>query len=218
MLRPASLLPAQIRSTDNLAKGGWTDPKPDGPGAWYRKVCTDAAGQSTGTTIWIPDRVVDPRALAEQAADRVPMPLPDAHLNPPEDREQVVNLQTWLWVDSAQWHPLTAAASAGAVTVTATATPQSVTWAMGNGDTVTCQGPGTAYDYGRPSSQQSTNCGYTYRHSSASQPAGAFTVRATVDWNVTWTASGIAGGGNLGSATRTNSLTVRVAEIQAVNR
>ena len=158
------------------------------------------------------------RGLAQQASDRAPIPLPDVHLNPPESGEQVVNLTTWMWIDRSVWQPVSATASAGGVTVTATAAPESVRWAMGNGDVVTCAGPGTPYDPNRPSSEQQSDCSYVYRHSSASAPDGAFTATATITWHVTWTAAGVAGGGDLGTASRTTTFAVRVAEIQAVNR
>jgi hypothetical protein len=203
---------------DTMANNGSGPPKGQEPGAWYRKVCIDANGQSSATVVWVRDRSVDPAELAEQASDRAPIPLPDVHLNPPESGEQIVNLATWMWVEPSQWQPVSATASAGGVTVTAVATPQSVRWDMGNGDAVTCTGAGTPYDANRPSSEQQTDCSYVYRRSSASAPNGAFTAKATSTWHVTWTAAGAAGGGDLGNVSRTTTFNVRVAEIEAVNR
>ena len=168
--------------------------------------------------VWLPTRAVDLRALAQQASDRAPIPFPDVHLNPPEGGEQVVNVTTWLWIDQSVWQPVSATASAGGVTVRATAAPESVRWAMGNGDTVNCAGPGTAYDPDRPASEQHPDCSYVYRRSSASAPGGAFTASATITWHVTWTAAGVAGGGDLGTSARTTTFAVRVAEIEAVNQ
>jgi hypothetical protein len=203
---------------DSMANNGSGPPRGQEPGAWYRKVCTDSNGQSSATVVWLRDRSVDPAVLAEQASDRAPIPLPDVHLNPPETGEQVVNLATWMWVDPSQWQPVAATANAGGVSVTAVATPESVRWDMGNGDTVTCTGPGTPYDTNRPSSEQHTDCSYTYRRSSASAPNGAFRAKATSTWHVTWTAAGAAGGGDLGYVSRTTNFIVRVAEIEAVNQ
>lgn len=193
-------------------------PAPSTDGAWYRKICDSGNGQTNATVVWLTNPPVDPLALAQEALQRTPIPPPAVHLNPPEGRDQVVNLPTWLWIDAAQWQPVSANASAGNVTVTATASPQSVQWDMGNGDVVTCQGPGTPYDTTKSSSQQSTDCSYTYRKSSASSPGGAFVARVTVTWDVTWSAVGIAGGGNLGAADQSTSFPIRVAEIQAVNQ
>ncbi|MEY2474012.1 MAG: hypothetical protein QOK28_3341 [Actinomycetota bacterium] len=203
---------------DTIASNGSGPPRGKEPGAWYRKVCTDANGQSSATILWVTDRTVSPAQLAEQASDRAHIPLPDVHLNPPESGEQVVNLETWMWIDPSAWQPVAATASAGGITVTASAAPQSVRWAMGNGDVVTCVGPGTPYDSSRPSSEQHTDCSYTYRRSSASAPNGAFTATATATWHVTWTAAGAAGGGDLGNVSRTTTFIVRVSEIEAVNR
>ncbi len=209
---------AGIQAAEGLAQGEYGPQPGTGPGTWYRKICYDASGQSTATIVWLPAPAVDPAVLAQQASDRTLIPVPEVHLNPPESGEQVVNLTSWMWIDHSIWQPVSATASAGGVTVTATAEPESVSWAMGNADTVNCAGPGTEYDPNRPSSEQHSDCTYVYRHSSASAPGGAFTASATITWHVTWTAAGIAGGGDLGTATRTTAFAVRVAEIEAVNR
>jgi hypothetical protein len=207
-----------VATADAMAKSGWGPPAGTAPGTWYRKVCTDTNGQSSATVVWLATSAVDPAALAQQASDRAPIPVPDVRLNPPESGEQVVNLTTWMWIDQSVWQPVSATASAGGVTVTAAAAPESVRWVMGNGDIVTCAGPGTPYDPSRPSNEQHTDCSYVYRRSSASAPGGAFTATATVTWHVTWAAAGAAGGGDLGTASRTTTFSIRVAEIQAVNR
>ena len=166
--------------------------------------------------MWIPPRRTDPRALAEEATDRADIPLPELRLSPPVDVPQVVNLPTWLAIDPAQWRPVTSSATAGGVTATATAVPQSVTWSMGNGDRVTCAGPGTLYD---PAGGETAapGCTYTFRRSSARAPGGRFLLEATVTWRVSWAASGAPGGGSLGTVTRTTSVPIQVAEIQALN-
>lgn len=207
-----------IATAEMMVASGWVPAPPPGPGTWYRKICDNANGQSTATVVWLRARPVDTADLARQASDRTLIPLPDVHLNPPEGGEQVVNLSTWLWIDQAIWQPVSAEANAGGVTVTATAVPESVSWAMGNGDTVNCSGPGTAYDSHRPSSEQHTDCSYVYRRSSASAPGGAFTATATITWHVTWTAVGAPGGGDLGTVARATTFPVRVSEIQAVNQ
>ena len=88
---------------------------------------------------------------------------------------------------------------------------------MGNGDVVSCAGPGTPYDPAVGADDQQSDCTYTYRRSSAGQPGGAFTMRVTTTWAVSWTVAGAPGGGSLGTAQRTTTSAVRVAEIQAVN-
>jgi hypothetical protein len=92
---------------------------------------------------------------------------------------------------------------------------------MGDGESVTCDGPGVPYDRSKPDADQPDPCRFTYRHSSAGQPGGTFTVTATVSWHATWTATGVAEGqptaGDLGVVTRTSSIQVRVAEAEATN-
>ena len=203
---------------EKFAAKGWGTAKGDGPGSWYRKVCTNTAGQESATVVWVPPRRADPRALAEDASDRAPIPLPGIRLSPHEGTEQVVGIETWLWIDPAQWQPVSSSASAGAVTATATAVPESVTWSMGNGDTVTCSGPGTPYEPAAAAAGQKPACSYTFRQSSARAPEGEYRLHATVTWRVTWSASGAPGGGALGTVTRTSAVAIRVAEIQAVNQ
>ena len=173
--------------------------------------------------MWLaqPPPAVNPAVLAQQALDYNRLPLPGVDMSPPAKSDQLVNLETWLWVDPAAFQPVSASAAAGGVAVTTTASPERVTWDMGNGDRVTCAGPGTPYDPSKPASAQQTSCSYTYRQSSAGQPGGAFPVTATVSWQVTWTATGVAAGqpaaGNLGVVTRSSTANVRVAEAEATN-
>lgn len=201
----------EIAIAEDMAKHGIGPAPGDGPGTWYRRICPDGKA----VIVWAPQGV-DPIALAQEALSEASIPLPGIHLNPPESQEQVVNFETWLWVDD--WNPVTATASAGGITVTVTATPERVDWSMGDGNSVSCAGPGTAYDTTRPPDEQRTDCSYTYQRGSASEPNETFVVQATSAWHVTWTATGVVGaGGDLGTITRTNTIPVRVAEIQAVN-
>jgi len=211
------LSPEEQQTSDRMSQEGLWWPKGNGPGSWYRKICFDASGRSSGTIVWVP-RQVDPQQLAEQARDEVPTPSPALHMNPPADKGEVTNVETWLWIDPSQWQPVTASASAGNVTVTTTATPDHVVWDMGNGDTVTCNGPGAPYDTSRPAADQSTDCGYTYRRSSARESDGRYHVTATVYYQVAWTATGVAAGGALAPITRSSTVAIRVAEIQALNQ
>jgi hypothetical protein len=137
-----------------------------------------------------------------------------------------VNLAEWLWIDPSLWHPITTSATAcnagGCTTSSATATPEDVTWDTGDGGSVTCAGPGTAYDLGEAASVQSTSCSHTYEESSAGQPSSdgnpndaAFTVRAVVTWGVTWSGAGGAGGA-LPSITTQSSTTLRVEQIESI--
>ena len=217
-----ALTPEESTMADNMAADGLGPAKGSGAGIWYRKMCTDPNGMRWAIVVWAPAAApVNPTALAQQALGYTPMPLPGMGMNPPANREQLVNLTTFLWIDQAQWRPVSASASAGGVTVVATAVPDRVVWDMGNGESVTCNGPGVPYDPSKSDDDQPDPCRYLYRRSSAGQPKNTFTVTATVSWRVTWTASGVAAGqpaaGSLGVVTRSSSVPVRVAEAEATN-
>ena len=96
------------------------------------------------------------------------------------------------------------------------ATPVSAAWAMGDGTTVTCKGPGTAYAAGDNPSAASPTCGYTYEPSSAGQPGGAYQVTVTITWDITWAGAGGAGG-VLAPLQTVAAAEFRVAESQALN-
>lgn len=193
-------------------------------GGWYWKYCGDqpdvkVVGTSNGA-VWFPaggGAPVDARALASEALERTPLPAPGIRMSPQPPVPLLVGLPTYLWVDPAGWGARTASATAGGITSTVTAMPDLVVWDMGEGDVVECRGPGrppgpSAVDPGGAGA-----CTFTYPFSSARSGDGNFTVTATVRWQATWTASGAAGGGSLGTVERSATTTVRVAEIQALN-
>lgn len=151
--------------------------------------------------------------LAQFAAADLRLPAPTIGMSP--DGDHVTQLPSWLWIDRGQWSARDRTATAGPVSATVTATPVRVDWDMGNGDTVTCDGPGRVYERrfaGRP---EATDCRYTYRHSSATRAGAPFTVVATVVWDVSWTGSDGAGGA-LGELTSTATRPVVVGEVQAL--
>ena len=145
------------------------------------------------------------------------LPVPTVGLSPAPPIPQLVNLPVFLWIDPAQWVPVTASATSGGVTSTVTATPRRVVWDMGNGESVPCDGPGAAYVPGVPDDQQPSKCRYTYRRSSAGAPNGTFTVTTTLEWDVSWVAIGAPGGGPLDPASQSTTTTVEVVEVQALN-
>lgn len=160
---------------------------------------------------------VDPGVLATQALERAPLPEPQISMAPSPDIPQLVNFATYLWLPVEQWQPESVSATAGGVTSTVTATPVRVIWDMGQGDTVTCDGPGLSYRPELSDEAQPSDCHYSYPASSAGQPGQAFTVTATVEWETTWSVSGAPGGGSLGTLRRSSSTSVQVAELQSLN-
>jgi hypothetical protein len=173
---------------------------------------------------------IDPLALAEQAEREIRLPEPPIELSPPVSpgHWQYVHVPTWAWLGQGGWASPSASAAAGGVAVTATATPVSLELRYMDGattHTVVCSGPGTPYsptlasaeDPAAPIRAASPSCGWTYQNSSASAPGEQEPVRATLTYRVTWTATGAAGGGNLGVlVSPATALGVRVAEVQAV--
>lgn len=185
------------------------------------QIVRDCADADTGEYVSIDVIIVtpplgpdaEPGELAAMARSRLPLPLPEARMNP--DGEQTVNLPTWLWVDN--WETQTRSATAGAVTSTVVATPVEQRWTFGSpGERVVCREAGAPYDTSRPASEQSTSCSYTFRHSSAGQPGDAYRVTVTLVWHVTWT-SNIGTSGDLGLVSRTRTIPTSVAEHQALN-
>ncbi|SFK89050.1 hypothetical protein SAMN05421835_1424 [Amycolatopsis sacchari] len=146
------------------------------------------------------------------ARRQLKLPSPAISANPAGD--QLVNLPTWMWLSSG-WGPVSTTASVPGVSVTATATPGFVTWSMGDGSTVVCNGAGTPYSVGTDPAAPSPDCGHVYHRSSAAQPGQAFGVTATVHWTVTW--SGAGQGGTFPEMTTTSTESFRVAESQALN-
>lgn len=197
-------------------------PSDDEDGAWYVWQCTgegftDAAWRPP---VWIPneelpDGSTGPSVIevARRAYAQLYLAAPQIALSP--SGEQLVNLPTWLWLDPEDWTEVSATASVPGVSVTAVAAPQSVSWSMGDGGSVSCSGPGTPFTSGADPASESPDCGYTYATSSAASPGELFPVTATVEWTVTW--SGAGQSGTFAGLTTSSSTDVRVAESHALN-
>lgn len=189
-----------------------------GPGAWYERTCTFGNGSGPRPLpppVWLADtEAPGEAALARHALSRLVLPRPEISLSPSVSAPQLVGLPTWLWVEPVWWVSRSATASVPGVSVTATASPVTVRWSTGDGQVVTCEGPGTPYEAGGDPGRSSPDCGYTYVRSSAGQPGGTYELSATVTWEVTWSGNGVSG--VLPSLTSTTQLPVAVAEVQAV--
>jgi hypothetical protein len=208
-------------------EGGFAPGGPT-PGGWYSVTCINStSGASTTQTVWISSQTtiaapaIDPRTVALQAERSLTLPVPTLHFNPAAF--SLVNLPTWLWIDSSVWHPYSVTASVGAVSATAVAEPTAVVWSTGDGGALTCDGPGQAFVISRPARGQQTACQHTYRSSSLGQPSGtgnpdtaAYPVRAAIDWSVSWSAAGSEGQGTLPSLTTTAVTSVRVVQVESV--
>jgi len=196
--------------------GGSTD------GTWIIPYCTGEGDVNPMLPYWAPSSIArasaSPATVARQAVARLPLPEGMIRMSPDASQPQMVNERTWLWIDPTTWQSLSATASAGAVSATAKATPVQVMWNLGDGDRLTCNGPGAPYDPSKNEGEQSTSCTYVWPRSSATEQGGMFTITATIVWRVTWTAVGAPGGGSLGSVNSPPSqVSVQVTEGDAFN-
>jgi hypothetical protein len=229
----------------NPGIGGYSE-GPNGPtpvsgtasGAWYLEVCPGSPGGlffvPTGTP---PKAVVTPRQLSVEAENQLTPPRPSVQTSPATAHRQIAHVPTWVWIPAADWVPLHATASVPGVVVTATATPVKIDITYrddGATHNVVCNGPGTPYsdaladaEFARMPDKApamtaiiapSPDCGWTYRYSSAGEPNEAVPVSVRVVYDASWTVTGAAGGGRLGTVTSApENLSLQVEEIQALN-
>jgi hypothetical protein len=121
----------------------------------FNRVCPDGSGFTwVDVTVTVQDAIDDAVDRARRA-----VPAPTLDMSPPPDVGGIVNLGLWLAL--AGQEPVTVRAEAGPHWAEATVTLASTSWSMGNGDVVTCDGPGTPIaDTDDPGEGP---CGYTYR-------------------------------------------------------
>jgi hypothetical protein len=195
----------------------WEGHEP-GDGAVYEQSCTrDGGNLNIVRMVWLADppaeEAVDPAVLAQRAVDSMTLLGPDI-ASPRATGKYTVGIPMWMWVnqDATTYGPNTASASAGGITVTATAKVSKIVWKMGDGTSVTCNGPGTPYN-GSAAMSESPTCGHVYSKTSASAAGGKYAVTAASTWTIDWQ-----GGGASGQLTETRQSDVQVAigEVQVV--
>ncbi|RFU41192.1 hypothetical protein DZF91_12980 [Actinomadura logoneensis] len=156
-----------------------------------------------------------PEVLAQRAVAHLVLPSPVIRTAPPRKHDGLVGLPEFFWADRAHWRPRTQRASAGGVWAEVAATPSRLNIRPGDGEVLSCDGPGTPYDLSRAPAGQDHTCTYTYQRSSAGLPHSAYRVTAEVVWKATWVGSGGVGG-ELPSLTRSSGFRLRIAEAQAL--
>jgi len=176
-------------------------------------------GSNLSTFFWsaTPPGAPDPEQLAQEAVAAMGLSAVSIGMVPEPAAGSIglVGMPTWMWVDrpsTATWGPVTRTASAGGVTVTATAKVEHVTWSMGDGSTVVCTSPGTAYE-DRYGSQDSPDCGHRYSRTSVGLPDDAYRITATSRWVVDWAGAGDSGRIEQDLTART---AVRIGEVQVL--
>jgi len=158
----------------------------------------------------------DVEAIAREVYAEVPLVLPQPHTSPPAGTPQLVGFPVWLWVDGAVWRDFEAHAAVAGVSVSVVARPDRIEWNLGDGTTITCEGPGTPWDP-LGGNGQSTDCSHVYQFVSAGRPGGRYQASVTMFWTVSWSAS-TGQSGTLPGASRTSGLSLLVTERQAVIR
>lgn len=146
----------------------------------------------TGQRWFVPGSVDGPNPPAPTVGELLPgvilelsriVPAPVSAVNPPTG---IVNFGMWLAAEPLA--PIAVRVEDSGVWAQATATPTSITFEMGSGDIVSCDGLG---DPIRPdvmdSVEQSPVCGYTYLVPSPTE--AGFDVTITVNWDVRHTGS-----------------------------
>ena len=132
--------------------------------------------------------------IATSAAAQLKLPINTPMFGPLPSQNQwgmiPVGYPIWLWTSSDQATLTTTVTSSG-LTITITATRLDVTFAMGDGHTVTCTGFTTRPTHLTDPMQTSPTCGHVY------QVTGTFTITATTAWSIRWSAAGQSGGFNV---------------------
>ncbi|MEM9561582.1 MAG: hypothetical protein AAGA93_03125 [Actinomycetota bacterium] len=179
-------------------------------GRWYEVMCDGAIDivAEGGPPVTI-------AGLMQRAIDEIDPPDPELAVVPTE--LHVTQLPSWLAVEPAYWftresNPVTA----GRVWVIGYADPYQVIWDPGDGtgELAPCD-EGVVWRAGLE--DEANSCPYIYRRSSAGAPGNAFTMTATVSFEVTAASNAPGADGAFPDIERTTSVDVQVGEIQAVN-
>jgi hypothetical protein len=161
---------------------------------------------------------VTPQQLSQIAIGELIIPELPVKTAPPRGHDGLVGLPEWFWIPAGAWGAVhSPRVTAGPVWAQATAVPKKIIFNPGGGlPTVTCNGPGTAYQTAQPLAAQHTACSYTYDQPSAGQPGNAYAASVTVLWNVFWAGSGGAGGQVAAGRPVSTPMTIRVAAGEAL--
>jgi len=175
-----------------------------------RQICDDDG--SIGALTWSTVTTMADLINASIISATRKIPAPTLAVNPAPEIGGVVNLGLWLAIANPQ--PISVQAGTPTNWARTTAQLTTTTWNMGNGDTVTCNGPGTPLHEGDPGWEHNAQgpCGYTYTQRPPPEP---YQVTVTATWNITWTTSHTTTG-TANPITRTTGFDYTVVEIQTI--
>jgi hypothetical protein len=219
---PATLSDGDVaasRVSSFTADGYYARYCPNGDGTWrLDRIFQFTPGPGAPAAV----AVVPPEVVARLALAQIRPPAPRPQTAPRMGLSTIVGISTWMWVDPAQWRPLTASAQVGPTGVTATVTPLNVTWDMGEGhdkQPAICHGPGTVYQLDVRDDLQHTDCAYVYQwastdHRHDNHLGDSYRATATITWTVTWRTTDGTRTGTLADLHTTTTFDIRVKEIQ----
>ena len=184
-------------------------------GRWLSMFCDGEEVVVDGWFVFSEGGAFSEPDLLEQAKRTLDPPSPIWGASPDGvDIPMVVQLPTWLWVDSAYWGAnfvARVATPSGRIWAEAQAVPVTTTWSPGDGSTVVCAGPGSEWSVGL----EDPDCSHLYRHSTVASDGYPMTM--TVEFQVWGSTSLNPGPALLGTVTRTSApVVVQVGEIQAI--
>ncbi|WP_229398877.1 hypothetical protein [Micromonospora okii] len=158
----------------------------------------------------------DPEELARRALASISLRPPQIRTAPRASKGPgLVGLPVWMWASRGAnyFGPLTASASDRGLTVSLRATVDRIVWDMGNGEKVTCDGPGTPYRAGGThAGKPSPDCGYDGGY----PRTGTYRVSATTFWNVHW--EGGDSSGDIAQTRTSGTAAIEIDELQVVTR
>jgi hypothetical protein len=178
-------------------------------GVWYRYNCGSNFFllPSGGPAVTIPQ-------LVNEAVDSLDPPNPVLAVTPHHGKH-AVQMPSWLAIDPAYWdEERTESATAGRVRVTAELTPYEVEWALGNGDTLTCDNPGTVWRRGM--GEHLNDCPHIYKEVSLNPPTDTWDLVGTIRFEVSHETNAPGSYGPWVPVERSTVQTIEVVEIHAV--
>ena len=191
-------------------------------GNWYTIYCgMYDGGPGAAHMQWVPGGPLqpppNPEDLARRALAKITLKGAAIGMAPRPGTAGLVYLPVWMWTEVTPntWGPISASESAGGLTVTITAKAERIDWSMGDGNTISCANPGTAFRAGDGGKRSPTACDHVYTKPSRNERGGKYAVTATTAWRVDWS-----GGGQSGviNQSRTSTTNVQIDELQVVNR
>ena len=221
---------SDLAGPNGSTSGTWAYPDVSNPQGCRNALPTGFYGPPTA--FWVPvsrgAAAPPPQQVAVQALSSAHIASPTFETWPPDGHAEV-NWPTWVHISSG-WARVSTSATAGPVTATVTATPTSMTVSsfdsVDGGATyqpisVSCPGPGTAYNPNEPYADQHSDCTISWSWPSANYSSGSsygtYPLTVSVTYSVSWTATGgPGGGGTLAPITRSTTIEFRVGEVEAL--